>query len=441
MALDPRLALGINNPTVTSTFRNILTNIGEQQRQEQSAELQPLRSQLLQAQASQEQTRALSERDKSRLTSLGNFANQVLPSLRSDDPQEALSQARSRLNRMQQTIADNPGIQLDTTETQEFISLLESGTPEGQLLATQRAEQAAQLAQSQGLLGRPQRVAPGQKGQARTVSRDGKLFSQQEIFNPNTNSIEVIETPIEGELVQRSTGLTSDQFVKRQVDIAGGTEEAELGQQLITKPLITGAVETAKLEPALRRETQQANIKRMSELQGGAKSRDASVKKASQFLRALKSGNAQSGATRSAASFVPGVFTSQAQFDERFNAFAEVAARQQLKAAGEIRPTDADVEGMKRAMFGVGRDEQTNIQLLGEFISAQQDQADELDDLKESRKNKTLDQFGAAIPQPQSLNSSALGRVVTEQEIQETLNDPENAGMNREQLFQQLGIQ
>lgn len=399
MALDPRLVFNINNTPVTETFKNTLLNIGEQQRQEQSAELQPFRSQLLQAQASQGQTRALGERDKGRLTSLGNFASQVLPSLRSDNPQEALSQARSRLSRMQQTITDNPGIQLDTAETQEFINLLESGTPENQLLATERAEQAFQLAQSQGLLG-------GQQGQTAGTREFNNLLRIAQ--DPNSTKVErdsalvALGQQARAGSSSRERILESEDLAERDVALtgakSGAAESAKLEEQLITKPLITTAVETAKLEPALRRETQRANIKRMSELQGGEKARNASAKKAGQFLRALKSGDAQSGATRSAASFVPGVFTSQAQFDERFNAFAEVAARQQLKASGEIRPTDADVEGMKRAMFGVGRDEQTNIQLLEEFISAQQDQTDELDDLKESRRNKTLDQFGAKQP-------------------------------------------
>jgi len=162
MALDPRIALAAVAPDVGQTFNTLLTNIGLQQQQQQQAELQPLRQQLLQAQAQQTQQRVLSDREKSRLTSLGNFAAGVLPSLRSDNPQEALSQAKSRLTRMQQTIADNPGIQLDTTETQEFINLLESGDAQDQLLATERAEQAFQLAQSQGLLGRQAQQTPRQ---------------------------------------------------------------------------------------------------------------------------------------------------------------------------------------------------------------------------------------------------------------------------------------
>ena len=60
-----------------------------------------------------------------------------------------------------------------------------------------------------------------------------------------------------------------------------------------------------------------------------------------------------------------------------FNAFSEVAARQQLKASGETRPTDADVQGMKQAMFGIGRDEKVNVQLLEDFIADQIKQNEE----------------------------------------------------------------
>jgi len=438
--LDPRLVFNLNTPNVTDTFRSILTNIGEQQRQEQSAELQPFRSQLLQAQAQQTQQRVLSDRDKSRLTSLGNFASQVLPSLRSDNPQEALSQAKSRLTRMQQTIADNPGIQLDTTETQEFISLLESGTAENQLLATERAEQAFQLAQSQGLLG-------GQAGVPAGLREFAGLVEAAGLTPEETQKAAKVRLGIEaraGNFAQRLQFEINKQRDAGNIKLEQSLRKTagDLGIKLELDPKIAAKVEEAKLPALERRETIKANSKRISFLADDQRKRDSSVRKARQFLKPLQEGRAFSGATRTAASFIPGVFTSQAQFDEKFNAFAEVAARQQLKASGEIRPTDADVEGMKRAMFGVGRDEQVNIELLQEFIQDQEALNDELEDLTEARKTGRLDTFDIQQQRaPSQLNSSALNRVVTEQEIQDTLNDPTNAGLTREQLFQQLGIQ
>lgn len=153
-----------------------------------------------------------------------------------------------------------------------------------------------------------------------------------------------------------------------------------------------------KLESQARQETQKINIKRIAELSQAALQRGEAVKKAQQFRRALSTGEATSGTTRTFASFIPGVFTDQAAFDQKFNAFAEVAARQALKSAGELRPTDADVEGMKRAMFGVGRDEAVNIQLLDEFIAAQQNLDIELEDLKEAKAQNRLNVFTGQDP-------------------------------------------
>jgi len=94
------------------------------------------------------------------------------------------------------------------------------------------------------------------------------------------------------------------------------------------------------------------------------------IERASKFLQAFNSG-AESGATEAVWSFFPGQFTDQAAFNEELDAFAEAAARAQLKANGEIRPTDQDVEGTKRSLFGVGKGEQTNINLLRGYMETQ----------------------------------------------------------------------
>lgn len=138
---------------------------------------------------------------------------------------------------------------------------------------------------------------------------------------------------------------------------------------------------------------QRGNIQRLGALSSTATGRNSAIKKATKFKLALENGEVSSGAGRKAASFVPGVFTSQGQFDEEFNAFAEVAARQQLKASGETRPTDADVQGMKQAMFGLGRDESVNVQLLADFIKDNQSQTQELDQLIEASKSGNLSSF------------------------------------------------
>ena len=148
-------------------------------------------------------------------------------------------------------------------------------------------------------------------------------------------------------------------------------------------------------------DTTKKNVARIAELSKGVKSRASAINKASKFLRKFKTGGAQSGTTRTVASALPGVFTEQGQFDEELDSFSEVAAREKLKAVGEIRPTDADVEGMKRALFGIGRDEETNINLLQEFIDEQGALDDELDDLRASKTAGGLSTFtGSVIEQP-----------------------------------------
>jgi hypothetical protein len=142
-----------------------------------------------------------------------------------------------------------------------------------------------------------------------------------------------------------------------------------------------------------KKATVKSNVSRIATLNQGTKARNASLEKAKRFKRQLQEGTSESGATRTFLSFIPGVFTDQASFDEQFNSFAEVAAREKLKAAGEIRPTDADVEGMKRAIFGVGRDEETNIKLLDEFINEQNALGSELTDLQAAKKAGTLSVF------------------------------------------------
>lgn len=105
---------------------------------------------------------------------------------------------------------------------------------------------------------------------------------------------------------------------------------------------------------------------RRAALAESATTRSANIAKAQKFLEAFEDG-AASGKWRSAMSIFP-TFTEQGEFDEEFSAFAETAARAALKANGETRPTDADVEGMKQSMFGVGRDADVNKTLLKDFL-------------------------------------------------------------------------
>jgi len=149
---------------------------------------------------------------------------------------------------------------------------------------------------------------------------------------------------------------------------AQGKADVELGT---AGPIAASIIESerpGRVQTEQEIGTAKSNVSRLKVLKDSNIGRAAALTKATGFLKEFEKG-AKSGAGRHAASFVPGVYTSQGQFDEKFNAFAEVAARQKLKASGETRPTDSDVQGMKQAMFGVGRAEEVNIALLKEFIN------------------------------------------------------------------------
>lgn len=194
------------------------------------------------------------------------------------------------------------------------------------------------------------------------------------------------------EAVGKSLGIKpiKDNFTLGQ----GQTRFDKSGQQIASvAPKAIAPKSASSQETTLEKETIKRNVKRLSELSQNQRQRSESVKKARKFLKAFTEGKKSSGAGRRALSYVPGVYTDQAQFDEELDAFAEIAARQKLKATGEIRPTDADVKGMKQALFGIGRDEKTNIVLLEQFISEMEGTDSELSALKEAKRAGQLSSF------------------------------------------------
>lgn len=160
------------------------------------------------------------------------------------------------------------------------------------------------------------------------------------------------------------------------------------------------AEENERLSP-VQTEAQKANLKRLNELAELRANRITGMETAQQFLDAFRSGEKSSGAGRKALSFLPiGTYTEQGQFDEALDSFAEFAAREKLKASGEIRPTDADVKGAKQALFGIGRDESVNINLLETFIRQQQAAENEYLNLIDARTKGTLQDYIPSIDIP-----------------------------------------
>ena len=142
-----------------------------------------------------------------------------------------------------------------------------------------------------------------------------------------------------------------------------------------------------------QKETTKANTKRLTQLGSDQGERSNNISIARDFLDGFENQGRNSGTTRTVASYLPGVFTEQAEFDQKLDAFAEKAARASLKANGDQRPTDADVDGAKAALFGIGKDEPVNIELLENFIRSQELLDSEFAALKGAAKDKTLGEF------------------------------------------------
>tara|TARA_R110000782_G_scaffold265043_1_gene358520 strand:- start:83 stop:1189 length:1107 start_codon:yes stop_codon:yes gene_type:complete len=158
--------------------------------------------------------------------------------------------------------------------------------------------------------------------------------------------------------------------------------------------------ETERLSP-VQEESYKSNLKRLNDLSELRVNRITGMETAQQFLDGFKSGEKSSGAGRKALSFLPiGTYTEQGQFDEALDSFAEFAAREKLKASGEIRPTDADVKGAKQALFGIGRDEAVNINLLETFIRQQQAAENEYANLIDSKRKGTLQDYIPSVEVP-----------------------------------------
>lgn len=262
----------------------------------------------------------------------------------------------------------------DPSDTVGLLQKLDAGDVQGALTD---ASTVVEFARQEGLLKRP------------AAAEEFTLSPGQQRFRGGEIIAEVPAAPPAPPKERKTTEKERAEIAKIRAETARITQEA--------RGLPKAEADILKQE---RTETIKKNVLRISDLSKGVRARTGSIKKARRFLRAFEKGQVTSGAGRATLSFIPGVFTKQAQFDEELDSFAEVAAREKLKAVGEIRPTDADVEGMKRALFGIGRDEQTNINLLQEFINEQEGLDDELDALRESKRTGQLSTFTGLQNQP-----------------------------------------
>lgn len=266
---------------------------------------------------------------------------------------------------------------LPVNDTDEQIALLETGRVDE---ANALTDQTVQFGEAIDIL------KPAAPARAKVIAETDKIRAETDKIRAETGRPRVSDKE------RAETEKIRAEADKIRANIARGDVVSPQDSKILTEE---------------RKETVKANVRRISDLSQSSKSRKAAADKASEFLRLIQ-GGAETGTTRRLLGFIPGVFTTQAAFDQKLDSFSEVAAREKLKAVGEIRPTDADVAGMKRALFGVGRDEETNIQLLTEFIAEQQGLDDELKDLRKAKKRGELAEFtGEELP-PEDIDLTTL---------------------------------
>tara|TARA_R110000765_G_scaffold370177_2_gene460411 strand:+ start:6303 stop:7535 length:1233 start_codon:yes stop_codon:yes gene_type:complete len=391
MAIDPRISLAASTQDVITPalnmFENTLNarsnraaqqqnitqsqqNIAQSQQQMNQLDIMnPLLAQEGQQNIDINKQTIATTRDESRFKNIFQTSQMLKPFIANNDAAGAEQFMLKNISRLQD--AQARGEDVDLTESLETLEQVKAGNLQGVAQNITAIEGIAQQRMNKAM-------SAGQRefNQLAVLAGGDKNLDITQAARIKLGLVPRASTSTELKILEDPEGLGKAQ-VKQAGNVSTVTEQSKVDVQIPAEE---------------QKQTLTANISRLKVLKEGEKASQATIRKAKRFKKAFTSGT-ESGATRSAWSIVPGVFTDQAGFDEQFNAFAEVAARQTLKASGETKPTDNDVEGMKRAMFGVGRDEATNIKLLEDYISSQEDVLDELDDLRESKKAGTLKTF------------------------------------------------
>jgi len=138
----------------------------------------------------------------------------------------------------------------------------------------------------------------------------------------------------------------------------------------------------------LQEEKEKLTAKRYASLEEQMPERSANIQEARELIKLLKTDELDTGPGSALAGDIGSfIDTEESTYKQRLDSLAERAARAALKANGEVRPTDADVEGMKRAMFNLGNTEAANIKKLEDFIKQQESGIEEYTQMKDKLKS------------------------------------------------------
>jgi hypothetical protein len=115
---------------------------------------------------------------------------------------------------------------------------------------------------------------------------------------------------------------------------------------------------------------------------------------------------------------------------EALDALAERTARARVKANGEIRPTDADVEGEKKALFGAGRTEEFTGASLDRLIAEIERQEYEYNELGQYMIAPLHGNQPTDIPTPAGLGGGGDDRPLADRPAQTEAELNEKYGLN-----------
>jgi|11BtaG_2_1085332.scaffolds.fasta_scaffold00653_6 hypothetical protein len=154
-------------------------------------------------------------------------------------------------------------------------------------------------------------------------------------------------------------------------------------KQLKNKPNIN----SNKTKTKLQEEMEKNIADRYSKLEVQKPEIEANVKIARDLVREIENKQLSTGPFEETMGDIGSFFdTDESSLKQKLDSLSTRAARAELKAMGEVRPTDADVEGMKKALFNLGNTEETNVDKLKDFIRKQEASLNEYNQMKTKLK-------------------------------------------------------
>ncbi len=135
-----------------------------------------------------------------------------------------------------------------------------------------------------------------------------------------------------------------------------------------------------------------ANISRMNDLNITENERVNRLPVTKELLANIQSEAQQTGTTRWAADFLPGVWSTQGEMDQFFQAYAEELALAKAKEGGGV-VTEADLENALNQVPTSDKDEAVNIKLLQNMVRREEGQQREHAGLREAFEGGTLGSY------------------------------------------------